>query len=137
MSSTSIIIRVDDATTIVLALSIRLPEPTFTTTHLQMGCGPPHLKSIGHGIAASWNGKLATSLRVLQSSCACCNCGKAFFCSLHHRNSTDASMRSCKLKIPVTINQNWYTEDFFGILLMVIHGPFQRQFQKQLPHFQA
>jgi hypothetical protein len=36
MSSTSIIIRVDDATTIVLALSIRLPEPTFTTTHLQM-----------------------------------------------------------------------------------------------------
>jgi hypothetical protein len=36
MSSTSIIICVDDATTIVLASSIRLPEPTFTTTHLQM-----------------------------------------------------------------------------------------------------
>lgn len=36
MSSTSIIIRVDDATTIVLASSIRLPEPTFTTTQLQM-----------------------------------------------------------------------------------------------------
>ncbi len=114
MSSTSITICVGDATTIVLASSIGLPEPTFTTTHLQMGCGPPHLKSIGHGIAASWNGKLATSLRVLQSSCAAyCNCGKAFFCSLHHHNSTDASMRSCKLKIPVTSNRSCYMEDFF------------------------
>jgi hypothetical protein len=37
MSSTSIIICVGDATTIVLASSIiGLPEPTFTTTHLQM-----------------------------------------------------------------------------------------------------
>jgi len=36
MSSTSITICVGDATTIVLASSIGLPEPTFTTTHLQM-----------------------------------------------------------------------------------------------------
>jgi hypothetical protein len=54
MSSTSIIIiHVDDATTIVLASSIRSREPTFTTTHFANGCGQPHLKSIGHGLAAS------------------------------------------------------------------------------------
>lgn len=29
---------------------------------LANGCVQPHLKSIGHGIAAGWNGKLATSL---------------------------------------------------------------------------
>jgi len=107
------------------------------------GCGQPHLKSIGHGLAASWNGKLATSLgsfkgtfcfyfesSMTSSPCACCNCGKAFFCSLHHPNSTDASMRSCKLKFQWWVIRTGIWRIFFGILPMVVHGPFQRQFQK-------
>ncbi len=27
-------------------------------------------------------------------------------------------------------NGNWYMGDFFGVLCMVIHGPFHRQFFK-------
>jgi hypothetical protein len=62
MSSTSIIIRVDDATNNHCTSIIHQIARTNLYHHVQLanGCGHPHLKSIGHGLAASWNGKLAT-----------------------------------------------------------------------------